>query len=95
MDGVLETSSVVINDYNDDIIFVDGAYYFRFNIEILRKEVSSDADLHNCILFQTPVYIWSDMLDVPIRAIITSYSEKIIHVGVQFYSRSDIQIFVA
>ncbi|SED08496.1 hypothetical protein [Paenibacillus sp. GP183] len=95
MDGALETSTVVINDYNDEIIFVDGAYYFRFNIEILRKEVSSDADLHNCILFQTPVYIWSDALDVPIRAIITSYSEKIIHVGVQFYSRSDIQIIVA
>jgi hypothetical protein len=60
MDGVLETSSVVINDYNDDIIFVDGAYYFRFNIEILRKEVSSDADLHTAFFFKHP-YIFGLM----------------------------------
>jgi hypothetical protein len=94
IDGALETSSVVINDYNEDIIFVDGAYYFRTNIEILRKEVSSDAEIHNCILFQTPVDIWSKELGIAFRAIINDYSEKIIIADGQFYSRSDIQIFV-
>lgn len=84
----------VINGLDDEIIYVEGGFEFRSNITLYRKEFSSDADLENCIWFQTPVELRIDgrLHDV---ILINAVMDDFILVDGAYYFRSDTVVLAA
>ncbi|SDP29714.1 hypothetical protein SAMN04487897_1694 [Paenibacillus sp. yr247] len=85
----------IINGFDDDLIYVDGGFEFRSNISLCRKEFRYDADLENCVWFQTPVElrVEDQIQDVATR--LNAIMDDIILVDGAYYFRSNTVVLAA
>jgi len=88
-------SPILINGFDDEFIYVDGGFEFRSNITLYRKELRTDANLLNCVWFQTPVEMRVEGQIQGVASRLNAYMDDFILVDGGFYFRSNTIVLAA
>ncbi|RUS44999.1 hypothetical protein [Cohnella sp. AR92] len=93
--GDCSDHGIIVNQFDEDCLYVDGAFYIRSGIQVERTEIKTDADLYNCLLFQTSVEVRTAGIVNTYASTINAFNEEIVFADNEFFFRMLSEFYAA